>query len=128
MTTDFNPSLQRHLIAFVDGASSGNPGPGGWGLIILTPDRRITEQGGREAATTNNRMELLAAIHAVEQAKLKSLAAEIYSDSTYVIRGITQWIWAWRKNNWLSSEGNPVLNKDLWIRLSELTSNCAVKW
>jgi ribonuclease HI len=107
---------------FADGASSGNPGPGGWGAIILDEAQQVRELAGGDAHTTNNRMEL-SAVHAalslIRDQGLAGTPIEIYTDSTYVIRGITQWVHGWRRNGWKTAEGNPVLNRDLWEALSE---------
>jgi ribonuclease HI len=106
------------LIIFADGASSGNPGPGGWGAIIATPTGQVTELGGGDPQTTNNRMELLATLKALTQIRGYSGKVVVYTDSVYVIRGITQWIWGWRKNGWKTAEGQEVVNQDLWKALS----------
>jgi ribonuclease HI len=103
---------------FADGASSGNPGPGGWGTILATPDGKVLELGGGDPATTNNRMELVATIMGLERAEAMPGTIEVYTDSVYVIRGITQWIWGWRKRGWKTAEGADVINQDLWRRLA----------
>ena len=108
------------ILIFSDGACSGNPGPGGWGAIIVTLDGQVYELGGFAEATTNNQMEMTAVIQALEKIKNIEGAVSFYTDSTYVIRGITQWIWGWRKNNWKTAEGKEVLNKDLWMDLFSL--------
>lgn len=105
------------IVIFADGASSGNPGPGGWGAIVVTREGMVTEIGGRESPTTNNRMELTAVLVALERLGNKQEKVSVFTDSTYVIRGITQWIWGWRKNGWLTSQREEVANKDLWQRL-----------
>jgi ribonuclease HI len=113
----------RHpIIVFADGASSGNPGPGGWGAIVATPDGKVLELGGGERGVTNNRMELVAVIAAL--ARLSGVPGEVdvYTDSVYVIRGITQWIWAWRRRGWKTAEGEDVANPELWKRLSALVA------
>jgi ribonuclease HI len=107
---------------FTDGAAKGNPGPGGWGAIIVTPDEMVTELGGGSPHTTNNKMELSGAIAALETIASAPGPVRIYTDSTYLIQGITQWVWAWRKKGWRTSTGGEVLNRDLWDRLSALTS------
>ena len=107
-------------IVFTDGAAKGNPGPGGWGVIIVTPDGQVTELGGGSPHTTNNKMELSGAIAALEHLAGRPGPVVIYTDSTYVIRGITQWVWGWRKRGWKTSQGTDVLNRDLWERLSSL--------
>ena len=110
------------LLIFTDGACSGNPGPGGWGAVVVTPEGQVTELGGFQEATTNNRMELTATIRALEFCQNISLPVVFYTDSTYVIRGITQWIWAWRKRDWKNAEGEDVSNKDLWEKLLRIVT------
>lgn len=107
-------------IVFTDGAASGNPGPGGWGVIIATPDGQVVELGGGDRQTTNNRMEIAGAIHALRYLERTPGAIDLYTDSTYVIRGITQWIWGWRKRGWKTAEGGDVANVDQWKELSAL--------
>jgi ribonuclease HI len=107
-------------IVFTDGAAKGNPGPGGWGAIIVTPEQQVTELGGGSPHTTNNKMELSGAIAALEHLAGRSGPVVVYTDSTYVIQGITQWVWGWRKRGWKTSQGTDVLNRDLWERLSSL--------
>jgi ribonuclease HI len=108
------------IIVFTDGAAKGNPGPGGWGAIVVTPDRRVTELGGGSPHTTNNRMELSGAIAALQHIARDPGPVAIYTDSTYVIQGITQWVWAWRKRGWKTAQGADVLNRELWEQLSTL--------
>lgn len=114
------------VVVFTDGACSGNPGPGGWGSVIATPEGFIKELGGAVDNTTNNRMEILAVLSALNYVSknkgLQSYPIDIYTDSTYVIRGITQWIWGWIKKGWLTAEGEPVSNQDLWLDLSAVVS------
>lgn len=114
---------------YTDGACSGNPGPGGWGVVVNFADGSVYEMGGAEVQTTNNRMELQAAISA-----LKIVAGFhqteplcLYTDSEYVKKGITQWIAAWKKNGWKTSQGKPVQNQDLWETLDSLNSPI-VQW
>ncbi len=104
-----------HVIIHTDGACSGNPGPGGWGAILKFGDVEKELKGG-ERDTTNNRMELLAAISALEALK-KPVSADIYTDSQYVRGGITGWIHNWKRNGWKTSDKKPVKNVDLWQRL-----------
>jgi ribonuclease HI len=111
----------RPIIAFTDGAAKGNPGPGGWGAVIVTPDDRVTELGGGSPHTTNNKMELSGAIGALRHLSGQPGLIAIYTDSTYVIQGITQWVWGWRKRGWKTAAGTDVLNRDLWEELSVLT-------
>jgi ribonuclease HI len=121
---------------YTDGACSGNPGPGGWGVVAYFEDGSVYELGDREETTTNNRMEMQAAI-----AALKILAASrqtdpvtLYTDSEYVKKGITLWVKGWRKKGWKTSQGQPVLNQDLWELLDELNTrlgsqlNTPVQW
>jgi ribonuclease HI len=106
------------IIAFTDGGAKGNPGPGGWGAVIVTPDGMVAELGGGAAHTTNNQMELTGAIHALESLDGIPGPVAVYTDSTYVIKGIREWIWAWRRRGWKTTEGSDVLNRDLWERLA----------
>jgi ribonuclease HI len=106
-------------VIFTDGACSGNPGPGGWGTIVALPDGTVHELGGSNRETTNNRMELAATIRGLDMLKadLPVRPIIVYTDSTYVIRGITQWIFGWRSRGWKSAEGKDVANRDLWEEL-----------
>jgi ribonuclease HI len=109
------------IVVFTDGAAKGNPGPGGWGAIIVTPDGTVTELGGRApGTTTNNRMELTGAIRALAAVRGVPGALAIYTDSTYVIQGINAWIFGWRQRGWKTATGADVLNRDLWEALDEL--------
>lgn len=112
-----NSQFQSHIL-FTDGACTGNPGPGGWGAILTAPDGHVRELGGRADSTTNNRMELTGAIRGLAAVTDPPAMLVVYTDSTYVIRGITQWIWAWRRRGWKSAEGQDVSNRDLWEELS----------
>jgi ribonuclease HI len=112
--------------AYTDGACLGNPGPGGWGVRILYADGRVCELGGRAAATTNNRMELQAAIAAL-QVLHTSPQVTIFADSRYVIDGLTKWLPAWRRRGWVTSTNTPVKNRDLWITLEQL-NHSGVRW
>ena len=109
------------LILFTDGAAKGNPGPGGWGAIVVTPEGSVTELGGGSPHTTNNKMELGGAIAALRHVADRPEPVAIYTDSTYLIQGITQWVWGWRKRGWKTAQGTEVLNRDLWEELSALT-------
>jgi ribonuclease HI len=111
------------IVVFTDGAAKGNPGPGGWGVVIVTPEGEVTELGGRAPeTTTNNRMELTGAIEALSQLRGLPGALAIYTDSTYVIQGIRAWIHGWRKRGWKTATGGDVLNRDLWERLDALVT------
>jgi ribonuclease HI len=114
------------VIIHTDGACSGNPGPGGWGAIIRDGGK-ITEIKGGEAATTNNRMELLAAISALESLP-DNTPAELHTDSQYLRDGITQWLHNWKKNGWRTSDKKPVKNVDLWKRLEAAAERHQVAW
>jgi ribonuclease HI len=114
------------VIIHTDGACSGNPGPGGWGAI-LRDGGKITEIKGGEAATTNNRMELLAAISALESLP-DNTPAELHTDSQYLRDGITQWLQNWKKNGWRTSDKKPVKNVDLWKRLEAAAERHQVAW
>jgi ribonuclease HI len=109
------------LILFTDGAAKGNPGPGGWGALVVMPEGRVVELGGGSPHTTNNKMELSGAIAALRYVADRPEPVAIYTDSTYLIQGITQWVWGWRKRGWKTAQGTDVLNRDLWEELSALT-------
>ncbi|MBQ60707.1 MAG: ribonuclease HI [Gammaproteobacteria bacterium] len=111
---------------FTDGACRGNPGPGGWGVLLRFNDHEKELWGG-EALTTNNRMELLAAIRSLEALKTKC-RVELTTDSEYVRQGITNWIHNWKKRGWKTASKKPVKNQDLWQMLDELTSNFDIQW
>src|SRR3954464_6684936 len=91
-------------IVFTDGAASGNPGPGGWGAVVVTPDDRVSELGGGEPHTTNNRMELTAAINGLHHVAAHPAPVAIYTDSSYVLKGITQWVWSWQRRGWKTAD------------------------
>ena len=114
-------------VIYTDGACSGNPGPGGWGAVILDEEKNETNISGREKNTTNNRMELMAPIMALKKIK-KTSEVIIYTDSTYLKNGITIWIKKWEKNNWKNTNKKPVKNKDLWIILNELSKEQIIDW
>ncbi|MBI2096227.1 MAG: ribonuclease HI [Candidatus Taylorbacteria bacterium] len=134
------------VIIFTDGAARGNPGPGGWGGIIAVGDNaefknfknqkskiKIAELGGREINTTNNRMELTAAIKALEylsslNLESNSLKLTAYADSKYLINGITKWLPAWRREGWRTAAKEEVMNRDLWEQLLVLTANFEIDW
>jgi ribonuclease HI len=109
-----------------DGACRGNPGPGGWGVLLRSNGAEKELYGG-EAATTNNRMELTAAIRALEALKRPS-RVRLYTDSTYVQKGISTWIHSWKRRGWRTADKSPVKNEDLWKRLDELRSQHEVEW
>jgi ribonuclease HI len=111
---------------WTDGACSGNPGPGGWGAILMAGERRKEIHGG-EADTTNNRMELMAAIMALEALK-KPCNVRMHVDSQYVRQGITGWIHGWKKNGWKTADKKPVKNAELWQRLDQARARHEIEW
>jgi ribonuclease HI len=111
---------------YTDGACSGNPGPGGWGAVLIAGGREKDICGG-EPATTNNRMELMAAIQALETLT-RPCKVELHTDSQYLRQGITQWIHAWRARGWLTADRKPVKNEDLWKRLDAARQRHEVTW
>ena len=111
---------------YTDGACRGNPGPGGWG-VLLRYNSQEKELWGGEAGTTNNRMELMAAIRALEALKRPS-QVKLYTDSIYVMKGITEWIHDWKRRDWRTADRKPVKNEDLWRRLDELARDHAIEW
>ena len=118
------------ITIYTDGAARGNPGPGGWGAIVAS-DERVVELGGDEGHTTNNRMELTAAIKAVEFAAENfppDAPMTVYTDSEYVMKGITTWIVGWQKNGWKTAGKKAVLNKDLWQELLMVTEDRQIEW
>ena len=112
---------------YTDGACSGNPGPGGWGAVIFDQNNKQKNISGSEKNTTNNRMELLAAIMSLKKIKTNSEVV-IFTDSTYVKNGITEWMKNWKKNGWKNSSKKPVKNKDLWEKLDKLCEANIVSW
>ncbi len=127
------PALRSspRLFAYTDGACSGNPGPGGWGALLLARDGeavvRERELSGGEPLTTNNRMELLAAIHALEALERPSVIT-VVTDSAYVKGGITEWLANWKRRGWRTASNEPVKNDDLWRRLEEAAARHTVTW
>lgn len=115
----------KHIVIHTDGACRGNPGPGGWGAILIWGDK-VKELSGGEDRTTNNRMELTAVIKALEALK-EPVEVDVYSDSVYVVRGITEWVADWISRGWKRSSG-PVENIELWQRLVELNDRHQVRY
>jgi ribonuclease HI len=120
--------MENKTIIFTDGASKGNPGPGGYGAVIVTPAGKVTELGGFDKHTTNNRMELTGALKAFDKIKGEKEEVMVYTDSKYLINGMTAWIFGWQKNGWQTKDKKDVSNKDLWEKLAELTKNKKIKW
>lgn len=124
--------MANEIQAFTDGACRGNPGPGGWGVLLraLGPTGEVlkeTELKGGERHTTNNRMELMAAIQALE-ALTRPTPLVLTTDSRYVMQGITEWLARWKRNNWRTATRQPVKNADLWQRLDTLAQRHQVRW
>ena len=118
--------MSTPVTIYTDGGCRGNPGPGGWGAVLLWGEHR-KELNGSEALTTNNRMELLAAIEGLKFLN-RDVAVSLYTDSQYVKQGITQWIRGWKKNGWQTASKQPVKNKDLWQELDQLMGRYRVSW
>jgi ribonuclease HI len=114
------------VVIYTDGACSGNPGPGGWG-VVLRWNGTVKELHGGDPQTTNNRMELMAAIQALE-ALNRPARVLLYTDSRYLLDGITKWIAGWQRNGWRTSAGQPVKNEDLWRRLVQAMTGHEVSW
>jgi ribonuclease HI len=117
---------QRPVQIFTDGACSGNPGPGGWGAVLRC-DGKEKELKGGEPVTTNNRMELMAAISALETLK-RDCSVDMFTDSNYLKDGITKWIHSWRRNGWRTAEKKPVKNAELWQRLDAALGRHQIRW
>lgn len=121
--TDAKPTV--HL--YTDGACSGNPGPGGWGLILRHPSTgKEIERSGAEASTTNNRMELMGVIEGLSLLTRPSIV-ELYSDSQYVLKGLDEWLASWKRRGWKTADKKPVKNVELWMRLDELAQRHEVR-
>jgi ribonuclease HI len=128
-------NTETHTTIFTDGSSRGNPGPGGWGSVVVenrktkegTSEMFVTELGGNEKHTTNNRMELTACAEGISHTQ-KGSSILIHTDSSYVINGITKWISGWKKNNWKTKTKDDVLNKDLWMKLDDCVQVRKVEW
>ena len=116
----------KQVEAFTDGACRGNPGPGGWG-VVLRAGANVKELSGGEPATTNNRMELRGAIEALAALK-QPCRVDLYTDSKYVRSGITEWLPVWRARGWRTADKKPVKNQDLWEALAELAARHEVSW
>ena len=114
------------VVIYTDGACRGNPGPGGWGVLLRADDKE-KEMWGGEAQTTNNRMEMMAVIEALGALK-RPVKVKLHTDSQYVIKGISEWIFGWKKNGWRTSAKAPVKNADLWQKLDALRQTHQVEW
>jgi ribonuclease HI len=118
--------LNKSVTLYTDGGCRGNPGPGGWGAVLIWGDKK-KKLYGSELDTTNNRMELLAAIEGLNALK-RTMDVQLYTDSQYVKQGITTWITNWKKNGWKTASRKPVKNQDLWITLDALIEKHNVSW
>lgn len=121
--------MKNVIKIYTDGAAKGNPGPAGWGVVVVM-DGKVFELGGRVDHATNNQMELTAAIEALKYVRnnLGGVDVEIISDSKYVILGTTEWIHGWLKNNWRNAAKKPVMNKEMWEELHALNTELKPKW
>lgn len=123
--------MEKNIIVYTDGACSGNPGPGGWAAVIISEKNEISISGG-EKTTTNNRMELCAAIFALEKIAATDEWARqkihVFIDSQYVKNGITEWIKKWKINGWRTASKKPIKNQELWLQLDAVTQNLDVHW
>lgn len=111
--------ITKKILLFTDGACSGNPGPGGFGSVLVYPEGRVKELGEGRADTTNNRMEMVAVLKGLQELKEVKGELLILTDSTYVIRGLTQWIFGWKKKGWTKADGKAVTNKEIWQELDK---------
>lgn len=118
--------MRPQVTLYTDGACKGNPGPGGWGVIMMSGPHE-KELYGYEAETTNNRMELMAVISGLEALK-KPCDVHVFTDSKYVLQGMTEWIYGWKARGWKTADKKPVKNDDLWIRLDEAARRHSLKW
>lgn len=119
--------MSNKVDLYVDGACKGNPGPGGWGCVIMQKDRIIQEFYGAQNNTTNNRMELKSAIEGLRAIEEKSQVA-LYTDSQYVKNGINDWLWCWVSNGWRTANNKAVKNQDLWIKLHHECQRHDISW
>lgn len=120
------PNSSNHVELFTDGACSGNPGPGGWGALLRYKGTE-KELSGAEPDTTNNRMELMAAIEGLKAVK-RSCDVTLYTDSKYVLQGVTEWMDGWKSRGWKTADKKPVKNQDLWIALDEQVNRHHITW
>ncbi len=124
---ELRPSRHEPILIFTDGACQGNPGPGGWGAIIMPAGGQVRELSGGARNTTNNQMELTAAIEALKSVPVPSRVT-LTTDSQYMQKGITLWIHSWKRNGWRTSDKKPVKNADLWRALDALNQQHEVEW
>ena len=126
MPDSIEPDRMKHVEIFTDGACKGNPGPGGWGAL-LRMGKHEKELSGSDPQTTNNRMELTAAIRALE-ALIQPCKVTLHTDSKYVMEGITRWVHGWKRNGWKTASKKPVQNAELWHDLIEVTQKHQIEW
>ena len=127
--TDHAAAASPEVLLFTDGACSGNPGRGGWAFILKHPaSGKVLEHYGAEVETTNNRMELMAVIQGLSALKKTEVYVEIFTDSEYVRKGITEWISGWKRRGWKTADNKPVKNADLWVALEAQTLRHDVAW
>ena len=117
---------EEMIVIYTDGACRGNPGPGGWGALLISGERE-RELSGAESTTTNNRMEMLAVINALRALK-RRVSARVYTDSQYVRLGMTEWLAGWKARGWRTADRKPVKNQDLWELLDEQAANHDIEW
>jgi ribonuclease HI len=117
---------ENTVVIYTDGACSGNPGPGGWGAVLLYNGHRREISGG-DKETTNNRMEMMAVIRSMEFLK-RPCRIQLHTDSTYVMKGMTEWLANWKKKNWRTAGKQPVKNQELWQRLEQAVERHEVEW
>lgn len=120
--------MTNRAIIFCDGACKGNPGPGGFAAKIYYLDKDPKIVIGRDPQTTNNRMELRAAIEGIKNVTIETDTIEVNTDSQYLKKGITEWIHSWKRNGWKTANGKPVKNQDLWKELDFLSSHISIEW
>jgi len=122
------PAMQKEaVVIFTDGASRGNPGPGGWGAVVAVGDS-VRELGGREDKTTNNRMELMAILEGLRALPSDVVDVSLYTDSTYAMKGATQWMKSWQRTHWQTKAGTPVSNRDIWEQIADVLKGKKVTW
>jgi len=120
--------MDTSTLVFTDGASKGNPGPSGWGAIIVFSEGRVQELGGENFESTNNLMELTAAFRAVEALEGETENIKIYTDSSYVVKGVTEWIQSWIINDWVTAGKKPVLHREMWEELLWKSEELNIEW
>ena len=126
MTSNQSAQNHPHIIIYTDGACKGNPGPGGWGAVLRSGEHETQIHGG-EKLTTNNRMEISAVIFALKALKQRSIV-ELWTDSQYVQKGVTEWLEGWKKRGWKTASKDPVKNADLWQELDALLPHHEISW